>query len=234
MVAGAERLRGLVAEAGELADPVGDLGPDLLRRLPRGAALVRVVAGAQDLGDRVVVDALAVDLAAEVVEGRLDARLELHDRAAQVGRDLVRHEGVVQDVELTAQQRVVGRRRRVARLAHGGEPERIGEELAAGELGRGAAFVGRRRRLGVRLPPRLGQLDLERAQLRFEVGDELGGGGVGHVRDPREAAESWPERDRIRARSAAASTARAWRASGSSTIWPSNAMAASPPATASS
>ncbi len=37
VVAGAERLRGLVAEPGELADPVGDLGTDLLRRLPRGA-----------------------------------------------------------------------------------------------------------------------------------------------------------------------------------------------------
>ena len=36
--------------------------------------VVDVVAGAQDLGDRVVVDAPAVDLAPEVVERRLDAR----------------------------------------------------------------------------------------------------------------------------------------------------------------
>ena len=45
---------------------------DLLRRLPRARRRRRVVARAQDLGDRVVVDALAVDLAAEVVERRLD------------------------------------------------------------------------------------------------------------------------------------------------------------------
>ena len=53
--------RGLVAEPGELADAVGDLGPDLLRRLPRRAAFVGVVARAEDLGDGVVVDAPAVD-----------------------------------------------------------------------------------------------------------------------------------------------------------------------------
>ena len=85
-------VRGLVAQPGELADAVGDLGTDLLRASHAARALGGVVAGAQDLGDRVVVDALAVDLAAEVVEGRLDRGLELDDGAAQVGGHLVGHE----------------------------------------------------------------------------------------------------------------------------------------------
>ena len=85
---------------------------------------------------------LPVDLAAEVVEGRLDARLQLHDGAAEIGRDLVGDEAVVEHVELAAEQRVVVGRDRVARRAHRGEAERVGEEFAASELGCGAALVG--------------------------------------------------------------------------------------------
>ena len=116
-------------------------------------------------------------LAAEVVEGRLDRGLELDDGAAEVGRHLVGHERVVQHVELAAEQRIGGgiAGEVVAGGADRGEGVGVGEERAAGELGRGAAVVGRRRRPGVRLPPRLGELDLERAEPRFDVGDEVGG-----------------------------------------------------------
>ena len=58
-VAVAERARGLVAQARELAHVVGDLGADGLRRLPGLAPLVDVVALAQDPLDLVVVDLLA-------------------------------------------------------------------------------------------------------------------------------------------------------------------------------
>ena len=79
VVAVAEVTRGAVAEAGKLADAVGHLRADLLRRLPRGAPLADLGARAEDLRDRVVIDALAGDLAAEVVERGLDGRLELDD-----------------------------------------------------------------------------------------------------------------------------------------------------------
>ena len=70
--------------AGPAPDPLGDLGADLLRRLPRGSALGAVVARAEDPGDRVVVDRLAVDLAAERVERAVDLRLELDHLGPQV------------------------------------------------------------------------------------------------------------------------------------------------------
>src|SRR4029077_6099291 len=61
VVAGAEVARGLVAQPGQLAYAVATLGTDLLRRLPRRPSFVGVVAGAEDLGDGVVVDPPAVD-----------------------------------------------------------------------------------------------------------------------------------------------------------------------------
>ena len=116
VVAGAQLPGGLVAQAGQLSDAVGDLGTDLLRRLPRGASRIAVVAGAQDLGDRVVVDALPVDRAPEVVERGFDGGLELDDGAPEVSGHLVRHEGVVEQVELAADERIgVGRRVRAVR-----------------------------------------------------------------------------------------------------------------------
>jgi hypothetical protein len=88
----------------------------------------------------------------------------------------VRHEGVVEQGELAEQEgfgaRSGGDLR--ARGADGGERLGIGEEGAAGQLCRGAARVGGERRLGVRFPPRLGELELERAEAGFDVGDELG------------------------------------------------------------
>ncbi len=188
VVARAQCLRGLVAQPGQLADAVGDLGADLLRRLPGRATLLAVVARAQDLGDGVVVDASVSDAATEVVERRLDACLELDDPTPQVSRHLVGHEGVVQHVELATEQRIVVAIDVLTRGADRGEQARVGEQLAASELGRGAAFVGRGRRLRVRLPPRFTQLPLERPQARFDVGDELGGGG--HGADLRDDAES--------------------------------------------
>ena len=90
---------------------------------------------------------------------------------------LVGHERVVEHVELASEQGIGGgiAGEVVARGAHRGEGVGVGEEGAPGELGRGAADVGCRRRLGVRLPPRLGQLDLERSELGFDAGDEVSG-----------------------------------------------------------
>ena len=141
----AERLRGLVAQAGQLADPVGDLGTDLLRRLPRRAALVGVVAGAEDLGDGVVVDALGRRSSPRKLLNVDSTRgLELDDGPAQVGRHLVGHEAVVQHVELAAEQRVVAARHRVAR--------RRGPRRSAS--GRRGTRGGRARpRCGARRPP---------------------------------------------------------------------------------
>ena len=161
----------LVAEADELAHAIRDFRAHLLRRLPRGTATGRVVAGAQDVGDRVVVDALPVDLAAEGVERRLDVHLELDDAPAQVGVDLVGHEGVVQDVELPGDERVelVGL---APRRFDRAERVRVAEQLAPLQL---YAFSPRRRvwcRARTRLPPRFGERGLERPELVFEEGDE--------------------------------------------------------------
>ena len=73
----------LVAQAGELAHVVGDLGADRLRRLPRLAALGGVVALAEDALDLGVVDLDAADDAAMTREARLDGGFELDDPRAQ-------------------------------------------------------------------------------------------------------------------------------------------------------
>ena len=86
----------LVAGPDQLAELVGHRRAHLLRRLPRGPAGGGVVARGEHGEDRVVVDGLAVDLAAERVEGGVDRGLELHDARAQLGRHLVRSERVVQ------------------------------------------------------------------------------------------------------------------------------------------
>jgi hypothetical protein len=140
VVAEAEGTGRLVPQAGELTDPIGDLGPDLLGGLPCRPALGGVVAGPEDLEDLVVVDPAAVDGAAEVVEHRLDARLELDDRPAQVVGHLMRDERVVQERELPVEQRVGGRL--ASRGAELGEQGRVGEQLPPGELGVGPASLG--------------------------------------------------------------------------------------------
>ena len=56
---------GLITQSSELADVSGDFGSDLLRGVPCRTSLGGIVAGAKDLGDRVVVDPTAVDLAHE-------------------------------------------------------------------------------------------------------------------------------------------------------------------------
>src|SRR5581483_8492939 len=76
VVAVADRAADLVAQASKLPHLARHLGPDLLRRLPGPPAQLGVVAGPEDLEDRVVVDPLAVELAAEGVVGRLDRGLE--------------------------------------------------------------------------------------------------------------------------------------------------------------
>ena len=133
VVAGAEVARRLVAQPGELADAVGDFGTDLLRRLPRRPPFVGVVAGAEDLGDGVVVDPPAVDAPAEVVERRLHRGLELHDGATEVGRHLVGHERVVEHVELASEQGIGGG---VAGDVVAGGPHR-GEGVGVGEVASG-------------------------------------------------------------------------------------------------
>ena len=191
MVAVPERARGLVAETHQLADAVGDFRADLLRCRPRGAPFLGVVAGAENLGDGVVVDPPTVDGAAEVVERGFDRGLELHDRASELGRHLLGDEGVVQQVEPAAQQRVGVAGERGARGADRGERVRVGEERPAGQLGLGAPGVGCSRGPRVRLPPRLRQLHLEWPERGFDLGDDRGGGGRGrgggrHRRDSRE------------------------------------------------
>ena len=106
VVAVPEVTRRLIAQPGKLPHVSGDLGSDLLRGIPRCTPLGGIVARAQDLGDRVVVDPAAVDLPAKVVEGGLHAGLELDDGAPQILGHLLRHERVVQEVEPATQQRV--------------------------------------------------------------------------------------------------------------------------------
>ncbi len=124
VVPGAEMARRPVAQAGLLAHPLGHLGADLLRRFPGLAPFALVVAGAQDLGDRVVVDLDAVDPAAERVERRVDLGVELDLLGPQVGRDLLGEGAVVEHLELTAFERITVRvRLRRARPARR-EPRR--------------------------------------------------------------------------------------------------------------
>ena len=85
-VAMAEGARGLVPEARELADVVGDLGANRLRRLPRLAALARIVASAEDPLDLGVLDLDAADTPAVAREAQVDRGLELDDPRAQIVR----------------------------------------------------------------------------------------------------------------------------------------------------
>ena len=116
-VAVAERARGLVPQARELAHVVGDGRADGLRRLPGLAPLGDVVALAQDPLDPVVVHLLAADDGAMPREARLDRGLELDDARAERVRDLARNHQGVQQVEAAGGSRVgavgpAGRRRR--------------------------------------------------------------------------------------------------------------------------
>ncbi len=133
VVAVAEPARRLVPETGELANAIGDLGADLLRRVPRRPPRRRVVARAQHIGDRVVVDPPAVDLAAEGVERRLDLDLELDDVSAKFGVDLVRSKRVVEHVELAGDERVE-LVRLPARRFDGAERVRVAQQLASLQL----------------------------------------------------------------------------------------------------
>ena len=115
--------------------------------------------------------------------------LELDDGAAEVGGHLVGHERVVEQVELAAQQRIGARRR--WRLARRRGSRRTGPASARSALRASSAAVRRSSASGddsgVRLPPRLGELELERPEARLDVGDELGGGRApcaGSLRSP--------------------------------------------------
>src|SRR5262249_25480905 len=101
----------------------------------------------------------------------LDLDLQLDDPPAQLGIDLVRHEGVVQDLELAGDERLelVGLPARRFDC-----PERVGvaEQLASLQLD---ALPARRRLgrcTGARLPPCLGQRGLEWSELALQKGDE--------------------------------------------------------------
>ncbi len=176
----ADRPGRLVPEPSQRSDAIGHRRADLLRRLPRPPAEAHVVARAQDVQDRVVGDALAVELASKRREGGLHVGLELHDLALEVPRHLVREHGVVEQVELASHvPAVVGVG---AGRAHGGEGVGIGEELPPGQLELGLPAVGLVRGAGAGVPPRPGQLDLDRAEAPDEVVDQppgvVHGGGV--------------------------------------------------------
>ena len=133
VVARSEMARRTVAEPGLLLHPLRHLGTHLLRRFPGSAPFAGVVAGAQDPGNRVVVDLLAVDPAAEGVERAVDLGIELDLLRPQVGRDLLRERAVVQHLELTALEAVAVLRRGAARgerVAHLGEGRHVAERVA--------------------------------------------------------------------------------------------------------
>ncbi len=171
VVAVAEAASRFVPESSELAHAVGDLVADLLRRFPCCSARRGVVARAQHVGDGVVVDALAVDLAAERVERRLDLDLELDDAAAKLGVDLVRGEGVVEHVELAGDERLELVRLRPGRLDRS-EGIRVAQQLAPFQLDSFPTIGRLGRGVGVRLPPGLRQRGVERPEFGFEKGDE--------------------------------------------------------------
>jgi hypothetical protein len=127
----AEPASGLVAGADELEEVVDDRGADRLGRLPRRLAEHHVVRRRQHLGDPVVVDPLAVDLAPVLDEGGLDPALQLDQSAPQLLVDLVRRHRVGDDLEDAA----LGR---VGRLGDGGADRLVA--LAVGQLGAVAQF----------------------------------------------------------------------------------------------
>src|SRR5439155_9591999 len=91
----------LVAQAGELPHVVGDRRSDRLRRLPRLAPLIRIVALAQDPLDLVVVDLLAPNDTAVPHEPGADGGLELNDPRSERARHLLAQHEVMEEVEAT-------------------------------------------------------------------------------------------------------------------------------------
>ena len=178
VVAVAEGAGGVVAQASKLAHVVGDLGPDLLAGFPCRAPLVRVVARAQDLEQRVVVDSRTVEVGAVRGKARVDRGLEVDEGVPQVRRYLVRNHGVGHELEGTCGV-AVGTIARGELLAYGREGVVVGQELATGEVGDGSAFVGVRRRVRARLPPREAELAVERGKPLGEGLDEFA--AVAHV-----------------------------------------------------
>ena len=176
-VAVAERPRGLVAEARELAHVVRDGGADRLRGLPGVPALGDVLARSQDLLDAVVVDGLAADDAAVLREPRLDRGLELDDAVPKRLGNLVRDERVVEDVQLAPDEPLgaVGPRRLDVAVER-----RVGERVGQRELRFDAAALVLLGRGDVRIPPGAGRCEVERAKTRLGVLEDAG--RIAHAR----------------------------------------------------
>ena len=125
----AERVRGCVAQARQLADVVCHRGPDRLGRLPRRPALIEIVALPQDQPDLVVVDGAASDLTAVLREQRVDRGLESDRARTELGRNLSGEEQVPEELE---PPQVSAVRHGACRLDRG-EPLAVGENI--GERG---------------------------------------------------------------------------------------------------
>ena len=123
----------------------------------------------QDPADLVVVDLAARDVAAMLREPGVDRCLELDDAGARLGRDLLRQEGVAEEIEPAPDRAVRGLPRGLDRR----EALVVGEEV--GERG----------------------LELDPATLVLLVGEDVEGPpGVGDVLVERERARSRPGRRR--------------------------------------
>ena len=92
-------------------------------------------------------------------------------RRRRLGVDLVRGEGVVEHVELAGDERLELGRLRSGRFDCA-EGIRVAQQLAPLQLDSFPPIGRLGRRVGVRLPPGLGQRGVERPEFGFEKGDE--------------------------------------------------------------
>ena len=180
VIAVAERLRGAIAEPGQLPHIGGDGGSDTLRRFPRGPAPGAVVARAEDLEDRVVVERFAVDRPTVPCEPRLDVALQLDCFAAEIGLDLVGHESLNQEIELTGDQRIaVALRLRGAQRC---EDVGVGQRIGQCDIGGVALRLGLVAGVDVRVPPCRVRGRFERFEGRRARGDDVVRGHLNQVR----------------------------------------------------
>jgi hypothetical protein len=113
-------------------------------------------------------------------ETRLDAALQLDDAAAQIGVDLVRHECLLEHLQLARDLGIesgFGRRG-----AHVGEHGAVGERVGKGDVGLGPDAFRLVGRVDVRRPPgRVGR-GFERLEGRGASRDDVARGHLNQMR----------------------------------------------------